>query len=92
MIHSLYLRLLSWARRQTQKRRSRQRVAELEHRLKAFAIDAAAMQNHPPAVQQRMQNHHDRLVKQIENAKRLYNGNQNQRITNAQAETRIARH
>lgn len=71
MIHSLYLHLLFWARRQTQKRRARQRVAELEQRLKAWAIDAAAMQNHPPAVQQRMRDYRDRLVKQIENARRF---------------------
>ena len=71
MIHSLYLRLFTWARRQTQKRRARQRVAELEQRLKAWAIDADAMRGQPLAAQQRMQDYRDRLLKQIENAKRF---------------------
>lgn len=71
MLNTLYLRLLTWARRQTQKRRARRRVAELEQRLNAWSIDAAAMHNYPLAVQQRMREYRDRLQRQIENAKRF---------------------
>lgn len=71
MLNSLYLRLLTWARRQTLKRKARQRVAELEQRLLTHDQDATAMGHFPEAVKQRMQDYRDRLVKQTENAKRF---------------------
>lgn len=62
---------INWALRQRRKRRARQRVALLEQRLLAHESDMLDMAHFPAPVVQRMAKYRDRLMAQLELAKKL---------------------
>ena len=62
---------INWALRQSRKRRARQRVALLEQRLSAHDQDTLDMAHFPAPVVQRMAKYRERLVAQLELAKKL---------------------
>lgn len=68
---SILSRLYWWAHGVTEKRRMRKRLALLENRLLAHDMDMASMAHFPAKVQERMLEHRERIVKQIEVARRF---------------------
>lgn len=71
MLRNLLTRFVSWARHYQQKRRMRQRVALLEQRLAGLDSDISSMAHFPAHLVQRMVKYRERLVAQLELAKKL---------------------
>lgn len=71
MIKRLLSRLYWWAHRHTERRRMRKRLSTLERRLEAHDMDMVAMEHYPQPVQTKMRAYRERLVEQVETARRF---------------------
>ena len=67
----MFRSFIDWALRQRRKRRARQRVTELQQRLLTHDQDMLDMFHFPAPVVQRMAKYRERLVAQLELAKKL---------------------
>jgi hypothetical protein len=71
MIKPILSRLYWWAHNYTMRRQARKRLVMLESRLLAHDMDMVSMEHYPQPVQERMRAYRERLVTQIENARRV---------------------